>query len=87
MKRNLMIATLALAFAGCATTAGTQSGGIRALGGDTYTVSELSGFGNVVERAARFCVNMDQTIQVQGNTTQTGLASGRQYAVLVFRCV
>lgn len=86
MKKTI-IATLAVALAGCATTGGAQSGGIKSLGGDTYTVSELSGFGSVVERAARFCVNMDQTIHVQGNTTQTGIASGRQYAVLVFRCV
>lgn len=83
--RSVFIAALGLALAGCVTTG--SSGGIKPLGGDTYMVSEMSGFTNVVERAAVFCNSYGQTVEVTGNTTQQGLASGRDYAVLVFRCV
>jgi len=85
MRKIAALATLAAALAGCVTT--SPSAGIRSLGPDTYMVSEMSGFGNVVERAAVFCSSLGQTVQVTGNTTQTGIASGDQYAVIMFRCV
>lgn len=84
MRKIVALAT-AVALAGCMTTG--PAGGVKSVGGNTYTISEMSGFGSVVDRAAVFCSSIGRTIEVQGNTTQTGLASGRQYAVLVFRCV
>lgn len=83
--RKIAALAATVALAGCVTT--SPSAGIRPLGGDTYMVSEMSGFGNVVERAAAFCSSFNQTVQVTGNTVQTGIASGNQYAVITFRCV
>lgn len=82
-KIAALVATIALA--GCVTTGPYD--GVKSLGGDSYMVSEISGFGNVVERAAVFCSSFGQTMQITGNTMQTGIASGNQYAVITFRCV
>lgn len=85
MRKIATLATLAAVLAGCVHT--TPGSGIRSIGPDTFMVSEMSGFGNVVERAAVFCASFGQTVQITGNTSQTGLASGNQYAVITFRCV
>ena len=87
MRKIATLATLAAALAGCVTTGSSHNSGIRSIGSDTFMVSEISGFGNVVERAALFCASFGQTVQVTGNTSQMGLASGNQYAVITFRCV
>lgn len=85
MRNTLTLVALAAALAGCVTT--SSGAGIKSIGSDTFMVSEMSGFGNVVERAAVFCASFGQTVQVTSNTSQMGLASGDQYAVITFRCV
>lgn len=85
MHKTIAIAALGLALAGCVTT--SPGAGIKSIGSDTYMVSEMSGFGNVVERAAAFCASFGRSLDVTSNTSQTGLASGNQYAVITFRCV
>lgn len=82
--RNICIAAAALALGACATTSPTS--GIRSLGPNQFTVSEMSGFTSVAERAAAFCGSFGQRMQIEGSTTQKGLYSGSDYAVLVFSC-
>lgn len=84
--RNIAALATAAALAGCATVP-SPTEGIQSIGTDTFMVSEMSGFGNVAERAGQFCASFGQRIEIDGNTTEKGLYSGSDYAVLVFRCV
>lgn len=84
MKKLLLIAATA-SLGACVTM--PSSTGVRNLGNDTYMMSEMSGFGNVIERANRFCSDFGQSIDVRSSTTEKGLASGDDYAVIVFGCV
>lgn len=89
--RKIIMAFSMLSLCGCAGMAAqfdpSQNGAIRSIGNDTYTISEMGVFGgNAVEYAARHCASMGRVMQMQGSTTQKGLASGASYGVVVFTC-
>ena len=84
MKQIAYAAIAMCALTACATTPGA---GVKSLGNGTYSISEMDIMtGNVAEHAAAYCSSLGQKMKVEGNTTQRGLASGTNYAVLVFRC-
>ena len=85
--RHVVVATVALALGACAFMPNTPAQGVRSLGNGLYSISEIAFFGgDVAGRAATFCSSFGQTMSIEGNTTQKGIASGDDYAVLVFRC-
>jgi hypothetical protein len=83
--RKIVMLVAALSLGACATI--TPQSGVRSLGGDTFMVSELSGFGSVIQRAASYCASIGQVVEVQATSENTGVASGRRYSEIVFRCV
>lgn len=85
MRKGFLVLS-ALALAGCAGMGGAN-GGVKSLGGDQYSISEMDTFGgSLPEHAARHCASLGKTMKVGGNTTQQGLASGTNYGVLIFSC-
>ncbi len=81
------LSLIAIGLAGCASMDPASNGAVKSLGGGQYSLSEMDILsGNVAEHAARFCSAQGKRLQVEGNTTQQGLASGSNYAVLIFSC-
>ncbi|MHA0335834.1 hypothetical protein [Sphingomonas aquatilis] len=84
--RTLYALLIAATCTGCATMADPDAG-VKSLGGDQYSISEMGVIGgSLPERAAKFCGTRGKKMKVEGNTTQTGLASGTSYPVLIFSC-
>lgn len=84
--RTIAALMIAIACVGCATMTGPDAG-VKSLGGDQYSLSEMGVFGgSLPERAAKYCGSRGKKMKVEGNTTQTGIASGAAYPVLIFSC-
>lgn len=83
--RSLYAIGTALFVSGCATMGGQNA--VTSLGNDQYSISEMSVFsGSLPEHAAKYCGSLGKKMKVEGNTTQTGIASGTPYPVLIFSC-
>ena len=85
--KKIGLVTVAFLSPGCASMDPASSGAVKILGNDQYSISEMGTFGgSLPEHAARYCANAGKKMRVDGNTTQKGLASGGDYAVLIFSC-
>lgn len=86
MMRNMGIAAVAaLALGACTTVSPADS--IRPIGDNLFSISEMHFFGgDVAGRAAAYCGSLGKRLQIEGDTTQKGMWSGDDYAVLVFSC-
>jgi hypothetical protein len=83
--RKLVTIAVAASLGACATA--SPSDGIRQLGKNQFSISEMHFLGgDVVGRAAAYCTSLGQRLQVEGDTTQTGAWSGNKYAMLIFSC-
>lgn len=86
MKR-LVIMGLALALAGCGHDIAGGASGVNRIGDGIYQASEMNAFGiDVQQQAVRQCEieGKRPTNLVPG--TKQGMASGREYATLMFQC-
>lgn len=84
--RNILLSLAALSLGACATVPHSAMSGIQSAGPGLFTVSEVTGFTNVAERAGAFCGSFGQRMHVEGDTTQNSLFSNERYAVLIFSC-
>tara|TARA_B100000949_G_C14113881_1_gene379611 strand:+ start:334 stop:609 length:276 start_codon:yes stop_codon:yes gene_type:complete len=91
VKRILILGLCATTLNACNTT-GVNNGmmqGVRNEGGGIYSISEMSTFGlNVnIKQAVKQCESEGKKIEIISQGQKTGMASGRQYNQLIFKCI
>lgn len=87
MRKIVTLAAL-LGLSACATTPNTPHAGVQALSDGSYLVREIDyPLASVAERAASYCGYFGQRVEVVASSTQYGLFTDRNHAVLTFRCV
>lgn len=82
-----LILLAALSLGACVAMPDRPTEGVQALGPNTWAVSQrATPFGSPVQRAAAFCGQFGQRIQIEGNTTEQTVWTDQVYSVLVFSC-
>ena len=85
MNKLLAIVYL-LAVTGCATRDPTLVPGVDREGPDIYSASEM-GFNNPTRLAVQQCqLDGNKRLTILTSTTERGMVSGKNYAMLIFRC-
>lgn len=89
MKNTIKILTFTLLLTGCVANSQRDKSLLPGITktGDVYSSSSLKlMLGDPVAQAVRQCQSERKELKIIGNTITTGLLSGKNYAVTIFKC-
>ena len=87
VRSSVGVIALAMLLTGCATTRDpTLVSGVERKGGGVYSASALRVVDPATAAVQKCQLDGNKKLSILTSTTERGIASGTNYAVLIFRC-